>query len=472
VTFQRLWGFLAVGLPVLAALAATMSTVDLAYQLRAGAEILDARAIPSQDTWTFTVPGTAWFDQQWAAQVALRTVYDVGAWFALAAFRATLVGVVFGSAYAVARGEGLPARTAALLTLGSFAIAAPALALRPQLIALALFALVLWLLARRVQHPRSIWLIPLLVVLWANVHGSFFLGPLAVALTLLADRHRNADRDLVRREAIVAVLSLLATFINPFGPAVWRYAVGLSTNGSVTERISEWQRTSIFDVAGLLFYASVVAVGALVILRRRHVDWPMLLWLVAFAAIGAYAVRGIAWWAIAVLPIVARLLAAPELAPGRAGTPGLRRANAAVAGLLAVVGFVLLVRWIPTDPATGTPPALVTDAPSSVTAAMRGAAAQGDHVFNPQPWGSWFEFSLPQVLVAVDSRVELFPPEIWAAYDAVRGGRPGWEAILARWDVRFVAVEPDASAFVDRLTAAGWRVVSADKSGTVLEAPG
>ena len=36
---------------------APMSTVDLTYQLRAGAEIIDTRTIPTVDTWTFTAAG-------------------------------------------------------------------------------------------------------------------------------------------------------------------------------------------------------------------------------------------------------------------------------------------------------------------------------------------------------------------------------------------------------------------------------
>jgi len=38
VSLPRLWAFLAVGLPALAAIVASMSTIDLTYQLRAGAD--------------------------------------------------------------------------------------------------------------------------------------------------------------------------------------------------------------------------------------------------------------------------------------------------------------------------------------------------------------------------------------------------------------------------------------------------
>ena len=159
-SLRALWSYLAIGLPVLAALLAPMSTVDLTYQLRAGAEMLATGTIPAQDTWTFTVAGTPWFDQQWGAQLILRLVEQLGGWTGLALVRAGLTATIVGSVFYVARRRGLDARTAALLTLAAFVVAAPALALRPQLFGLALFALLLVVIDLRHERPRVLWIAP------------------------------------------------------------------------------------------------------------------------------------------------------------------------------------------------------------------------------------------------------------------------------------------------------------------------
>jgi hypothetical protein len=471
VSLPRLWAFLAVGLPALATIVASMSTIDLTYQLRAGAEIFGARAIPTVDSWTFTVNGQPWFDQQWGAQVALSAVFDGAGWTGLVLLRAVLVGLTFGCVFAVARLAGLGARNASLLTLASFAVAAPALALRPQLFGLALFALVLLVLALRSSRARIVWLIPVIVLVWANVHGSFVLGPLVVGLAWLADL--RAGREPRYELLAVALVSVAAACVTPFGPSVWRYAVGLTADPSITGRISEWQRTLPTDVAGLSFYVSAVAVALLVIRRRASVTWPTVVWLLVFAAIGIYAVRGIAWWALAAVPPAAVLLVVVGSgAPERIGTRAMQRANVAIVVLLAFVGVGLLPLWRPADPGTGTPAGLLTDAPSSVTATLKSVARAGDRVFNPQPWGSWFEYAIPDVLVTVDSRVEIFPASVWAAFDAVRAGTPGWEQVLSDWDVDLVAAEPEDAAFLSRLRSAGWTVVSSDETGSVLRRPG
>jgi hypothetical protein len=466
-TFSRLWAFLAVGLPALAAIAAGLSTIDLTYQLRAGNEILANRAIPTVDSWTFTVRGQPWFDQQWGAQVALNAAFDGFGWSGLVLLRALLVGIMFGCLYVIARRSGLSARNASLLTLASFVVAAPALALRPQLIGLALFATLLLVLAVRADRPRIVWAIPFIVLVWANVHGSFVLGPLAVGLAWLADiqDRRGPGFELLA----VAIVSALAACVTPFGPSVWRYAIGLTADPSVTGRISEWQRTLPTDVPGLLFYGSLIAVIVLAARRRQNVTWPAVLWLTVFAAVGVYAVRGIAWWALAFVPPVALLLAGvASAAPERLGTRTMQRVNAAIAVLLISVGVALLPLWRPTDPGTGTPTGLLTDAPSGVTATLKQVVHQGDRVFNPQQWGSWLEFATPDALVAVDSRVEIFPSSIWAAYDAVQAGTPGWEAILEEWDVDLIAIQPDEDPIKARLVGEGWTVLSSDSSGAVL----
>ena len=467
VSLRGLWLFLAVALPMLAALLASLSSVDLAYHLRAGDEILAAGAIPSVDTWTFTATGLPWFDQQWLSEVALTVVYRLGGWTGLAVLRAILVGVVFASLLAIGVRRGLSPRTATLLTLVAFGIAAPALALRAQLFGMAFFAVSLVLVSERRRHPAWLWSIPVLVVPWANIHGSFFLAPLVLGLAWLEDL---TDRSPLRHRALmVGVVSAVTACLTPFGPTVWAYAVGLSTNPEVTRRITEWQPTSIRDATGAVFFASVAALGVIIARRGRPVPWPTLVWLGVFVAIGLYAQRGLAWWPLAAVPVVAVLLpqsiaTAPDLPKGRL----IHRLNGAVTAVIVLAGLALLPAWRPVDPATGVPGGVLTDAPPGVTAALRKATEPGDNVFNPQPWGSWFEFAVPEARYALDSRIEFFPPAVWDAYEVVVVGADGWQERLKDWQVAVIVLQAEDVAFGDRLLAAGWTETYRDDDGSVF----
>ena len=214
----ELWAVLAVLLPVLGSLLASLSTIDLAYHVRAGESILDTGALPSPDTFSFTAAGLPWLDQQWGAQVAFAAVFRVGGWALLAVVRALFVGLIAWLVFRACRSAGAGTRVAAWLTLAGFAVGLVALGLRPQLLGMVLFAATVAILAGRERRPGLVWLIPVLVAVWANVHGSFFLGPAAVGVAWLEDL--ASSRPGARRLLIVALVSLAATLLTPYAGGV------------------------------------------------------------------------------------------------------------------------------------------------------------------------------------------------------------------------------------------------------------
>ncbi len=268
-------------------------------------------------------------------------------------------------------------------------------------------------------------------------------------------------------------MTAVACCLTPFGPSVWVYAAQLGANPAVTGLISEWQPTSLRDISGILFYGSALLVAAYLARRGRPTPWPTLLWLGFFFVIGAYAARGIAWWPFAAVAALAPLIAADRVAveEQEPETPrAMRRANAIVAGAIVVACVALLPVWRPTDPDLGVPQGVLSQAPPGLTGAVRDAGAPGERLLVPQPWASWFEFATPDLTVAVDSRIELFPNDVWADYLTVTQGADGWQDVLAAWAPTLVIAADDA--FVARLAAAGWTELYADDDGTVMRAPG
>jgi len=469
VTLTRLWAFLAIALPVLAAVIAPFPSVDLTYHLRAGGDILDTRALPAIDTYTFTVAGRPWVDQQWLAQVAMAAVYRLGSWTGLVVLRAFLVGVAFAFLFDLCRRRAGSIRTAAWLTLTAFVTGAVTLGLRPQLFAVALFAASLWLVSQQRPHGSRVWFLPVLAVVWANVHGTFVLAPAFVALVLV--------EDIAARRRWAPTLGLLgatalATLVNPFGSGVWAYAVGISTNSVITKRITEWQPTSPLSAEGALFYGTVLLVALAIALawRRGERQWSAVLWVLPFSILGAWAVRGLAWWPFVAAASVAAL-AGRASAGAREARPEpvlVHRANASIATGIAVVAVIALPAWRPLDRGLSTPVLVVGTAPSGLTGALRDLVRPGDRILAPQPWGSWLEFAFPQATVAVDSRIELFPDALWIALDRIERGDEGWQQDLAALRPTEVVVPASNEALAARLQEDGWQLQFADSDGRIF----
>lgn len=463
-TLPQLWALVAVFLPMVVVVG-YLAAIDLAYHLRAGDFMLDTHSLLRTDTFSFTAGGTSWVNQQWGAQVVLTLVFKGLGWAGLALAHAALVGTIFLLVYLSCRAKGVAARISAWVSLGAFAAALVNLSLRPQLLGMALFALTLWLVVSRKVHPRSFLALPIVVVLWANVHGSFFLGPLLVALAWLEDRHERSA--WAKRTFLVGAASLLATLVNPFGPRVWSYVISLARNSDITSHVVEWQAPSVRGPGGALFFLSVGAVGILLARKEKRAAWPTIVWLGVFFLIGLTAIRSTAWWAIAAAPIVAGLLKSQRARSYKELPASIL--NTAIAVLLVIpsLGFF---PWSLVGAPSDSPGKRVSGAPVGVTRELERVLSPGDRIFNAQIWGSFFELALPSNPVFVDSRIELFSHSIWEQYRSISNGQQGWQGLLDRWRVRVIVVSHGQQAHLIPLVRRdpGWKLVYEDDDGLIF----
>ncbi len=463
-TLPQLWALVAVGLPMVVVVG-YLGAIDLAYHIRAGDLMLHTQSLLRTDRFSFTAGGSAWLNQQWGAQVVLALVFKWLGWAGLAMAHAVLVGTIFLFVYLACRAKGPPARISAWVSLAAFAASLVNLSLRPQLLGMAFFALALWLVVDRKRHPLRFLAIPVLVAVWANVHGSFIFGPLLAALAWVEDRRERPI--LARRTLLVGIASVAASFLNPFGPHVWSYVISLSRNSDITAHVVEWQAPSVRGPGGALFFLSVAAVAGLLARRQRLVPWTTITWLGVFFLIGLTAIRSTAWWALAAAPPVAGLLVNQRSRPHRALPAS--ALNTAIAFLL-VIPSLALFPWSLVGSPADSPGKRVPGAPVGLTRELQRLLQPGDRIFNAQAWGSWFEFALPRNPVFVDSRIELFPHSIWEQYRTVSNGRQGWQAILGRWRVRAVVVSSGQQESLIPLIRrdSGWTLAYKDDDGLIF----
>ena len=346
----------------------------------------------------------------------VRGVFRVGGWALLAVLRASLVGLIAWLVFRACRSSGAGTRVAAWLTLAGFGVGLVALGLRPQLLGMVLFAATIAILAARDRRPSLVWAIPLLVVVWANVHGSFFLGPAAVVVAWLEDE--VTARPGARRLLLVALVCLAATLIGPYLGGVWVYATGLAANPTIRSLISEWQATSPLSFVGAGVLRLDPRRG-----RDRRVRRPARIgWSRLHRAVRAndLADPGVAdragagrcvrraWGRLVVdrRPVaVARLVHAAWAQPPSSeqtqdagGRAAERRSlvTTSIVAVLVVVAVAILPIWRGGDPLYG-PTGLLTDAPRWITDAVVSVARPEDRIWNAQRWGSWLEFAVPRV---------------------------------------------------------------------------
>jgi hypothetical protein len=442
-----------------------MSSIDLAYHLRAGEAILASHGVPSVDTFTFTVAGRAWLDQQWGAQVLLALVSRAGGWAGMALFHGALVGATFWFLWLACRARGASARLCAALTMSGFVVCFFNAGMRPQTMAYPLFTATLWILADRRAHPRRLWVLPILMAVWANVHGSFPLGLVLIGLACVEDRRDHAATKNVT--LAVAAMGLLATVVGPYGVGVWRYAIDISTSPRILGHIQEWAATNIRSVDGALFFISSFVIVAYLARRGEKTDALALVWLGSFFLLGLSAARGEVWWGFVFPVTMAGLVVEKPRSP--ADERGSLVLNLLVVSTL--IAFVAVgAPWFRdrVDPASGAT-SLLAYAPQRLVEATQRVAPADARLFVTLPYASWFEYASPANPVFADARIELFPDDVWDDYFAVIGADQGWQGILDRWRVDAIVLLPQDTTITAMLKDdPDWHLAYRDGSGSVF----
>ncbi len=191
---------------------------DFGWHLRTGEYVVSTLSIPHFDFFSFTASGQTWITHEWLAQVLMYLLYRLGGFGALTLFFALASTLTFGVVYLRCGGLSSPGRqpyVAAFVVLLAAIGAAPFWGARPHTISLLLTSLFLFILDRyrRERGDRRgrilLWLIPLMLI-WANSHGSFALGPVLIAVYLGADWVEKAYRQFADRVPLQLAPSLEA----------------------------------------------------------------------------------------------------------------------------------------------------------------------------------------------------------------------------------------------------------------------
>ena len=299
---------------VLGLAAAGRTDTDIWGHMSFGLDMLRSRSFLWTDTYSFA-SDQAWVNHEWAWEVVTAGIYRAGGLPALVALRAALIGLVLWLVYrATDRRPG----HIRLLTIGLIAIVCLPQwrSTRPQIASLALFSLLL-------TNHRAPWL-PLLFVVWANVHGSWLLGLAALGV--------HAAFERTTRSIVVAGVCALATLLNPYGPTLWTATIeGLSRG---FQDITEWRPIwSIAAGADALVLWLLLASALIALFSRVQRDVWSWTWVILTLAAAANTRRLLAFPALSAALLLAPRWIAPEPAMPVQWTP---RRRAIFGGLLAL----------------------------------------------------------------------------------------------------------------------------------------
>ena len=450
--------------------AAPLTDPDVWWHIRAGEEVLERGAVPRVDTWSIVAAGQPWTSQDWLANVVLAMGESAGPW------GQTAVSFLFGGLTVLAfwilwraiairmPGIGWASRIV-WLSLGLL-LAGPVMGVRVQVLDLLMASAVIWVLWRYLADPRPRWLValPLIAVLWANLHAGWLLlflfgGAVVVgeAADRLAGRRLAASQPLrwgeIGRLVVALIWSVLALVINPNGVDLYAYpfyTVGIT---ALNQYVLEWYGASLDNLFGwLLLGFVVVGVIPTLVFGRSRLRTADILILLGLTLMAWQAIRfllllgpiGGAIAAIALAPAISRTRAGRALGPllarlsrRRVGSLGATNVVLLIVVLLAGVG-ITLARTVPAAQERE----IARRLPAAAVAWMD-EHEPGERIFNRYEWGGYIGQHRPHQLVFMDGRADVYGDDLLQMYVGVIGLRGDPQEIFDRYDIDHAVIPPD-----------------------------
>jgi hypothetical protein len=236
---------------------------DIGWHIAAGDLIRSTGQLQPADPWAFTAGAQPWYNISWLWDLGLsyaQSILGMDGLFVLSrALPALLLALLVGSLQT--RNE-TGASALFMVALITFFCLCEFVYLRPQLGGLFIALGFAHLLHHARHRPESkrLWLLPVLMVAWVNIHGSFLAG-YAILGAYGLEAMVQKDWRRFRRLFAVGVVCLLALLVNPYGQDVV-VAVARSLHSAITVYIDEWKPFTFGNVvSSTLWLMVLVMVG-------------------------------------------------------------------------------------------------------------------------------------------------------------------------------------------------------------------
>jgi hypothetical protein len=439
---------------------------DTWWHIRSG-EYMLAQGMIHGDPFSHTKAGETWINHSWGAQLVLYATYSSLGNAGLALFQAVLA--VGGLAVLYRAGTGNAYLRGLVLILGA-AAASVFWSARPQMISFFGNCLIMLLIYDFKRGKDRLWLIPVLMLIWGNMHagysiGFIFLGAAIVGETLnILTGNGSVAWSHIGKLVGITLISGAVLLINPYGLDM--LLVPFQTVGieSLRAYIQEWNSPNFQGRETWAFIGLVIAIIGAAWGSRLKFDWTGFFLLGGTLFLALLYGRNIAVFAVAALPILMQhldniLTTRGWVLPTRTRSAPLQaRLNALLIGVVAVGVFAYLVGVLS--------PKTISDVQANIlpvqAVAYLNANPQSGRMFNSYNWGGYLMFAAPQYPVFIDGRTDLYG-EFLDVYLDTALARATWRETLADYAIGLVIVEKNSGLDIALRSEPDWRLIYEDE---------
>ena len=461
-------------------LSSSVLDADIWWHLRDGNEIVAQHAVPRQG-WFTQHSSQPWIDYSWGSEVVMSRFHHWFGLMGLVALRSLLeIAITLVVFLMLRRGLRSFWQAVPLTAAGMWAVH-HCLGMQPMLISIFMFSIALALIleARRRKLIGPLLWLPLLFLLWANLHIQFIYGLFVLLLLTVvtwavrilpgecASKSQPAQILPLLPLMSVAAASVLATLVGPYSWRLYAVIFHYVRSSAPYMIITELQALN-FRVPEHFVLVLIVAAAFFVLGWRRSRDPFKLALLVICTVVGFRMTRDSWFCALPALGIIGDR----DYAGVQEDTvPRPRKVVFALATAFVTIAVFTLLCWDTKTNNANLARVVAAYFPVNASAFVQ-AHWHEPRLYNDMNWGGFLIWALPDSPVAIDNRPDLYGEETLAHFYLMQQGLLDWSAdpdlnaaqvvllnrqtplskLLAR-DIRFHLVYEDPLAMVFANTA-------------------
>jgi hypothetical protein len=426
---------------------------DLGWHLVTGQYIL-LHGFPKTDPFSYTMPSYPIVPYEWGTDLLLVAVYNL---LGLPGLTILFAGIAIASLWLLTP-TSKKLLTIPLLLSGSTLLFV--VGVRPQVVSWLLFSLLLLTLNSKRRLIQ--FFIPLIFLLWANLHGSFVLGLGVLALYIISNVLKRKKSSLL--ELGIGFASVIATLINPYGIHLWQEMIRILFWPEKHTLLLDWF-PGIFVPYIPLWIFIALSVFFLIKYRSKYALVEKIVF-TAILCVGLTAIIDIPYFILFSTPLLVRGITQyhAEKSAQEKRPFVLRKSFVAIIVISIVIHSLLLLHE--------------EAYPSDAVAYLQKNPPQGQ-VFTYFNWAGYVIWQLPQKKVFVDGEMPHWnqphaqPNEsanAFQEYLAVMSGRKSIGTTLAKYNIDTVLLPTDSYAkVIDQLKKNKWKIVYKDRSAVIYQ---
>lgn len=457
---------------------------DAGWHLRAGERMLASGTLPVTDRWSFSRPDAPWLAWEWGSDLLTAAVHRAAGLSGVAAIYGLAIAASVWLWFRLNWAAGGNFLLACILASPLLSTINLHWLARPHIFGWLLMLLTaLWCecLPAKVS-ATSLAGAAALGAVWANVHGSFVLGPLFFMLyaagTWLAPRIWTVQGGEPGVALKLGAAMAAGTLLNPYGWSLHTHVLKYLSDAALLDRIGEFQSFNFHaEGAAQIISALLIGIaGGIAALGTRNLARFLVAMLFAAAALRSARMLPVA--ALILLPLangtITAALRNAEMATGLRNAlnaffaygDSLRALDSRCTGLAAIPLAALLLLG-----ATRLPAGFPSDQ-FPVKASVAVASLPSDaRIFSSDKFGGYLIYRFAgERKVFFDGRSDFYGADFLKSYSRIVQVRPGWQKDFAQWGFTHALLPVDYS-LIPALKAEGWTEMHRDSTAVLLASP-